>query len=192
MQRRYSEIIAGFAVIVVAVAFLGFAFSRTKTTGQGGYQLHAQFGAIGPLQVGSAVKIAGVAVGRVIKTELDPRTYAAIVDFTVSSHVKVPKDSSAAIESASLLGSDYLSISPGGSDTMLKPGGAITATQSAINIESLLGKFVFSAANFASSASKGSAATKSGTKDGNELGGGATTTKPKTSLPGLGGGAAAK
>ncbi|MGC9270514.1 outer membrane lipid asymmetry maintenance protein MlaD [Acidiphilium sp.] len=157
MQRRLSEIIAGLAVIVVAVGFLAFAFSRTHTHASGGYLLHAQFGSIGPLAVGSPVKIAGVTVGQVAKTELDPQTYAAIVEFRIDSDVKIPKDSSAAVESASLLGSDYLSIAPGGSNTMLKPGGAIVVTQSAINIESLLGKFVFSAANFASNAAKGGA-----------------------------------
>ncbi|HEX7390085.1 MAG TPA: outer membrane lipid asymmetry maintenance protein MlaD [Acidiphilium sp.] len=166
MQRRVSEIIAGLVVIVVAAGFLAFTFSGTRSTTGNGYILHAQFGSIGPLAVGSAVKIAGVTVGKVTKTELDPQTYAAVVDFSVEPGVQIPKDSSAAIESESLLGGDYLSISPGGSDTMLKQGGAITVTQSAINIESLLGKFVFSAANFASSAGKdgGTAATGAGGK----------------------------
>ncbi len=155
MQSRFSEIIAGLAVLVAVAAFLVFAFSRTHTRTSDGYMLHAQFGSIGPLKVGSPVKIAGVTVGKVAATTLNKTTYAAIVDFDIDPGVKIPKDSSAAIESASLLGGDYLSIAPGGSDTMLKPGGAIVVTQSAINIESLLGKFVFSAANFASTAAKG-------------------------------------
>lgn len=138
--------------------------------------LHAQFGSIGPLKVGSPVKIAGVTVGKVAATTLNQTTYAAIVDFDINSGVKIPKDSSAAIESASLLGGDYLSIAPGGSDTMLKPGGAIVVTQSAINIESLLGKFVFSAANFASTAAKG----KPGQSGANAQNAGA-----KPNLPGL-------
>lgn len=173
MQRRFSEIIAGLAVIVVAAGFLIFAFSRTRTETGAGYSLHAQFGSIGPLKVGSPVKIAGVTVGHVAHTSLDGRTYAAVVDFTIDPKVQVPKDSSAAIESASLLGGDYLSIAPGGSATMLKPGDAIVVTQSAINIESLLGKFVFSAANFATTAAKG------------QSGGAPPAATGKTKLPGL-------
>ncbi|MEE3502708.1 outer membrane lipid asymmetry maintenance protein MlaD [Acidiphilium acidophilum] len=180
MQRRLSEVIAGLAVIVVAVAFLVFAFSRTHTTATNGYVLHAQFGSIGPLKVGSPVKIAGVTVGHVEKTTLNQQTYAAIVDFMIDPAVKIPKDSSAAIESASLLGGDYLSIAPGGSDTMLKPGGQIVVTQSAINIESLLGKFVFSAANFASSTAKGAAGKSGGAASDPAAGAGG-----KTALPGL-------
>ncbi len=155
MQGRFSEIIAGLVVLVAVAGFLVFAFSRTHETTTDGYMLHAQFGSIGPLKVGSPVKIAGVTIGKVARTTLNQATYAAVVDFTIDPAVKIPKDSSAAIESASLLGGDYLSIAPGGSDTMLKPGAAIVVTQSAINIESLLGKFVFSAANFASTAAKG-------------------------------------
>lgn len=154
MKNRVSDIIAGLVVIVAAGVFLAYAASRTRSVGGSGYELHAQFGSIGPLAVGAPVKIAGVSVGQVTATTLDPKTYAAIVRFSIQPDVKIPKDSSAAIESASLLGSDYLSINPGGSDTMLKPGQAIVATQSAINIESLLGKFIFSAANLASSTSK--------------------------------------
>ena len=174
-------------MIVVALGFLAFAFSRTKTEARNGYILHAQFGHIGPLKVGSAVKIAGVTVGRVTKTVLDPRSYAAIVDFSVNPKVRVPKDSSAAIESESMLGGDYLSIAPGGSNTMLKPGGAITVTQSAVNIESLLGKFVFSAANFASNAAKGGSAPAA-PSSGQTKTGLPKTGLPKTGLPGLGGG----
>lgn len=150
MRDRLSEVVAGLLVIVGAAAFLGYAITRSGAGGAiGGYTLNAQFGSVGPLAVGSPVKISGVSIGTVSRIRLNPTTYSAIVDFTIEPSVKIPKDSSAAIESASLLGSDYLSISPGGSNTMLKPGGTIVATQSAINIESLLGKFVFSAANVA-------------------------------------------
>ncbi|HQT74639.1 MAG: outer membrane lipid asymmetry maintenance protein MlaD [Acidiphilium sp. 37-67-22] len=166
MNKRISEILAGLVVIVAASVFLAYAASRTRSVGGAGYDLTARFGSIGPLAVGAPVKIAGVTIGEVTRTALDPQTYAAIVRFRIQPDIKIPKDSSAAIESASLLGGDYLSISPGGSETMLVSGQAITATQSAINIESLLGKFVFSAANFASSASKaqGGAANSGGGK----------------------------
>ncbi len=169
MRTRSVEIVTGLLVIAAAAAFLVFAFTRSNTSAVSGYPLSAQFGSVGALQVGSAVKIGGVTVGHVTTISLNPTSYEAIVKFAVDPTLKVPSDSSAAIESASLLGGDYLSISPGGSNTMLKAGQAITVTQSAINIESLLGKFVFSAANLASStknAAKPSAAPSTGLSAG--------------------------
>ncbi len=154
MPRRVSEILTGIVVIAIAAVFLGFALARGKAVNHGGYLLHAGFGHIGSLGVGESVKIGGVSIGHVTATALDPQTYAANVTFSVDKGIKIPKDSSAAIDSASLLGGEYLSISPGGSNAMLKPGETIMVTQSAINIETLLGKFIFSAASMAGNMSK--------------------------------------
>ena len=154
MPRRVSEILTGLVVIVIAGIFLGFALTRGKAVAANGYLLHAGFGHIGSLGVGESVKIGGVSVGHVTATALNPQTYAADVTFSVNNGIKIPKDSSAAIESASLLGGEYLSIAPGGSNTMLQPGQAIMVTQSAINVETLLGKFIFSAASMAGNMGK--------------------------------------
>ena len=110
----------------------------------GGYTLRAQFSSIGGLTVGADVKIGGVIVGHVADERLDPNTYAAIVRLAMNDNIKVPEDSSASITSDGLLGGDYVAISPGGSNTMLAPGQSFAVTQSAINIEDLLGKFIFS------------------------------------------------
>jgi phospholipid/cholesterol/gamma-HCH transport system substrate-binding protein len=179
MPRRVSEILTGIVVIVIAALFLGFALTRAKAVNKDGYLLHAGFGHIGSLGVGEAVKIAGVSVGHVTATALNSRTYAADVTFAINKGIGIPKDSSAAIESTSLLGGEYLSISPGASNTMLKPGQAITVTQSAINVETLLGKFIFSAASMAGTMGKAAHAGSAGAAS-------STASKASnTSLPGL-------
>jgi phospholipid/cholesterol/gamma-HCH transport system substrate-binding protein len=182
MPRRVSEILTGIVVIVIAGLFLGFALTRAKAVNGKGYLLHASFGHIGALGVGESVKIGGVSVGHVTATALDPQTYAAIVTFAVDNGIKIPKDSSAAVESASLLGGEYLSIAPGGSNSMLKPGQAITVTQSAINVETLLGKFIFSAASMAGTMGKNAAQAGAGA-GGAGTGGGSALNK---GLPSLG------
>lgn len=144
MVRRVPELIAGFAVIVIAVFFLVYALRGAGEINTGGYPLQAQFGSIGGLTVGADVKIGGVVIGHVAAEQLDPTTYAAIVKLAIDNTVKVPSDSSASITSDSLLGGPYVSISPGGSNNMLKPGASFPVTQSAVNIEDLLGKFIFS------------------------------------------------
>ena len=144
MTRKLPEIFTGFAVIIIAVVFLAFALSRAGEVSSGGYPLVAQFSSIGGLTVGADVKIGGVVVGHVASEHLDTNTYAAIVGLVMNNDIKVPQDSSAAITSDGLLSGDYVAVSPGGSNNMLAPGQSFPVTQSAINIEDLLGKFIFS------------------------------------------------
>jgi phospholipid/cholesterol/gamma-HCH transport system substrate-binding protein len=144
MNRKLPEILTGLAVIVIAAVFLVYALGRAQALGSGGYELKAQFSSIGGLTVGSDVKLGGVVIGHVTEEHLDPVTYAAIVTMNINANLKVPVDTSAAISSDGLLGGNYVGLSPGGSDTMLAPGASFAVTQSAINIEDLLGKFIFS------------------------------------------------
>lgn len=144
MARRVPELFAGFVVIIVAALFLFYALRGAGEISTGGYNLKAQFGSIGGLTVGSNVKIGGVVVGHVASEALNPITYAAEITMTMDNRIKIPVDSSAAVSSDGLLGGPYVSISPGGSDDMMKSGSSFQVTQSAINIEDLIGKFIFS------------------------------------------------
>jgi phospholipid/cholesterol/gamma-HCH transport system substrate-binding protein len=142
-QRSSADLIAGAVVLVVAVGFLGYAFAHSGRSIAGGYTLVAKFDKIDGLSLGSDVRVAGVKVGSVTSSRIDPQTFRAVVDFTVADDIKLPKDSSAVITSDGLLGGKYLSLEPGGDTTDLAPGGEITLTQSSISIEQLLGKFIF-------------------------------------------------
>ena len=57
--------------------------------------------------------------------------------------VKLQEDSIASIRTAGIIGDRYVSISPGGSDVLIQPGGFIFETESAINLEELISKYVF-------------------------------------------------
>jgi phospholipid/cholesterol/gamma-HCH transport system substrate-binding protein len=144
-SRGIAEVLTGSVVLVAAAGFLGFAVmhSGQRTTGAG-YDLVASFDHIDGLNVGADVKIAGVKVGSVTGARIDPQTFQAIVTLNLASAIQLPKDSSAEIDSESLLGGKYMSLTPGGDETMLKPGGKIAITQSAVSLEQLLGKFIFS------------------------------------------------
>jgi phospholipid/cholesterol/gamma-HCH transport system substrate-binding protein len=153
MTRKLPELLTGFAILVVAAVFLVYALGRAGAVSDGGYPLRAQFSSIGGLTVGSDVKIGGVTIGHVADAHLDPNTYAAILRLVIDDNIKVPSDSSASITSDGLLGGSYVAVSPGGSNTMLTAGQSFTVTQSAINIEDLLGKFIFSMGGTSSSKS---------------------------------------
>jgi phospholipid/cholesterol/gamma-HCH transport system substrate-binding protein len=143
MSRKFPEIFTGLAIILIAVVFLVYALGRAQAIGGSGYVLNAQFSDIGGLTVGSNVKLGGVVVGHVVDEHLDPQTYAAVVKVEIDNDIKLPNDTSASISSDGLLGGNYVGLSPGGSDTMLAPGQSFAVTQSAVNIEDLLGKFIF-------------------------------------------------
>jgi phospholipid/cholesterol/gamma-HCH transport system substrate-binding protein len=156
-HRNAAELVAGAVVLAVALGFLGYAVANTERVGPAGYTLHARFTAIDGLSVGSDVRMAGVKLGSVIATRLDPQTYQAVVDFTVAEDVKLPRDSSASVTSDGLLGGKYLDLQPGGETAVIPPGGTVTITQSSISIEQLLGKFIFSMGNLSAGQKPGGA-----------------------------------
>ena len=149
-----TDLAAGAAVLLVAAGFVVYAAANTGRGSGTGTQLVARFENIGSLTSGSDVRVGGVKIGAVTSTVIDVRTYQAIVNFTVQRDLVVPNDSSATISSGGLLGGAFLSISQGGSDTALHEGGTVTITQSASNLEDLLGKFIFNVGNLADATQK--------------------------------------
>lgn len=146
MEGNVVETLIGAVVLVVAAIFLAFAYTTSGVSAVNGYTLTARFSSVDGLGVGSDVRVSGIKVGTVTGQTLDPATYQAVVHFTVEPQIKLPKDSSAKIASSGLLGSNFLSIEPGGSETMLKPGGEIRYTQGSVNLMDLIGQAIFSAA----------------------------------------------
>jgi phospholipid/cholesterol/gamma-HCH transport system substrate-binding protein len=145
MQRNILETLTGFLVLLVALGCVLYAYWRTENrVGEGHYNLIAKFEHVDGLNPGSEVKIAGVKVGTITKSFLDPKTYLAVVEFSIKNSVKLPEDSSAQIVGEGLLGGKYLSIAPGADDKMLSNGREIHYTQSSVSIESLIGKMIFS------------------------------------------------
>ena len=144
MTRNAVETVMGAVVLLVAGLFLFFAYSTTDAGRVSGYALTAHFDRVGALKVGSDVRLSGVKVGSVVGQDLDPNTYLAVVTFTVRSGLQLPQDTSAEIVSEGLLGNQYLALVPGGAPDMLRPGDQLEFTQSAISLEQLLGKFIFS------------------------------------------------
>ncbi len=153
-QRNLTELFTGAVVLVVAAGFLGYAVANTGRTNITGYTLRAKFDRIDGLAIGSDVRLAGVKIGSVTQAGIDPKTYQAMVTFSVQGHLRLPKDSSAEITSDGLLGGKFLSVVPGGDDKMLADGAEVTITQSAISFEQLLGKFIFSVNDLSSNVQK--------------------------------------
>jgi phospholipid/cholesterol/gamma-HCH transport system substrate-binding protein len=144
MKRNAVETIMGAVVLVVAALFLFFAYTTTAIRAVSGYELTARFDRVGGLKNGADVKISGIKVGTVVNQSLDPKTFEAVVRLSVESDIKLPVDTVAAVSSSGLLGTDFLSLTPGNEDEIIKPGGTIGHTQPPMDLQSLIGQFIFS------------------------------------------------
>jgi len=144
MQKNILETLMGGVVLVVAAVFLAFAYSGSGMRVEDGYVVTAHFSNASGITLGSDIRIGGVKVGTVSNIALDPESYEAVLSLQIRSKTKLPKDSSASIVSSGLLGDKYIQLTPGGDDAMLAVGDKINFTQSAVNLEELIGKFMFS------------------------------------------------
>ncbi|MBU1193019.1 MAG: outer membrane lipid asymmetry maintenance protein MlaD [Gammaproteobacteria bacterium] len=112
-----------------------------------GYEIIARFENVGGLKVRSPVSVGGVRVGRVSSIEFDMETFEAVVRLQiVQQYDKFPKDTSARIFTAGLLGEQYVALEPGGAEESLAAGDEIRLTQSALVLEQIIGQFLFSKA----------------------------------------------
>ncbi|MEZ5461404.1 outer membrane lipid asymmetry maintenance protein MlaD [Dokdonella sp.] len=135
-------IVLGFA----ALAYLAMQTTSVANYSQGdSYLLKARFGNIGQLKLRAPVKLAGVRIGSVRSIELDQQTLEAVVLLAIDSRYReLPDDSAAAIFTSGLLGDQYVGIQPGGSPIMFADGDEVILTQSSMQLEDLIGKFLVS------------------------------------------------
>ena len=152
MHTKALELLVGlfFTLGVAAVFILTFRVASLDAgSASDSFSVTADFENIGGLKRGAAVTMAGVRIGRVRDIVIDPTTFEAIVTMRIeNSYTNIPKDSSASIFTAGLLGEQYIGLSPGGEDAALADGDKLKFTQSALVLENLIGQFM---ANMASS-----------------------------------------
>lgn len=147
-QTRAVEIGTGMFVFlgVAAIFFLATQTSNLDgLVGNDGYLVIARFENIGGLSVRAPVTMAGVTIGRVERIAFDPDRLDAVVAMKIGARYnRIPDDSDAAILTAGLLGGQYVGLNPGGSDTYLGDNSEIEFTQSAVVLENLISKYLFS------------------------------------------------
>jgi phospholipid/cholesterol/gamma-HCH transport system substrate-binding protein len=159
MKQSNIELSVGTFVLLGIAAIAWFAVQAGAGVAIGGstYEVNARFTNIGGLKTGSQVFIAGVPVGHVEKIALDSQ-YAAIVHLNVKQDVRLPSDTIASIKTSGLIGDKYIALAPGADTSNLPPGGTITDTESAVDLESMISRFAFG--NVSSSPSPSSSTPK--------------------------------
>ncbi len=146
IERTKMDLWVGVFVAAGFAALLFLAMKVGNMSGfnvSDGYRLHAYFDNVGGLKVRAPVKSAGVVVGRVAEVSFDNQKYEADVVLLIDKRYQFPKDTSASIYTAGLLGEQYVGLDAGGDEAMLKDGDSFTLTQSAVVLEKLIGQFLY-------------------------------------------------
>lgn len=160
MNKKGIETLVGMFVLLGMLGLLFLAMKAANLGQVGGgdtYTLQARFDNVGGLKVRAPVRTAGVVVGRVTDISLDKKTFQSVVTMEMVRDYQFPKDSSAKILTAGLLGDQYVGMEPGGDDANLAPGETLAQTQSAVVLESLIGQFISGRADAPPAAASGAA-----------------------------------
>ena len=148
-QTKTVEIMVGLFVVagMAALFMLAMKVSNISTLNdENGYEVTAYFENVGGLKVRSPVTASGVNVGRVADIRYDDKLFEALVTLKLDRNYHLPVDSSASIFTSGLLGEQYVGLEPGGATDDLKNGDRIKITQSALILEQIIGRVLFSKA----------------------------------------------
>jgi phospholipid/cholesterol/gamma-HCH transport system substrate-binding protein len=150
MERTKLDLWVGMFVVagIGAVVMLAMKVGNLSTYNVSEtYQVQAYFTNIGGLKPKASIRSAGVLVGRVTEITLDTERYEAKVSMSLDKRYQFPKDTFANILTSGVLGEQYIGLAPGGDSEMIKGGDVIKKTQSAMVLEDLIGKFIYSKAD---------------------------------------------
>ncbi len=154
-NQRVLEFFVGLFFLMALLAFVVLALKVSGLSGfssSDGYHVYADFSNVGGLKVRAPVSIAGVKVGYVERIDLEPDSFSAKVTLFINeTQNKIPQiDTSARILTEGLLGSNYISITPGfetqesgEKPKYLTEGARIDKTEEAVILENLIGQLVF-------------------------------------------------
>jgi len=145
-MKKYSmETIVGIFVAIglLCVGYMTVKLGKVSLFGDDYYSLYARFTSVSGLRVGNPIEIDGIEVGRVEQMRIDQEKQMAVVELKIKKGINVYDDASVSIKTAGLIGDKFIKIDPGGAGGILKPGGSITETTSALDIEDLISKYAF-------------------------------------------------
>jgi len=141
---RRTEMSVGVFVFlgILAIGWMALKLGQVGGLGQSGYTLSADFDDAGGVRKGSDIMMAGVIIGRVDRVSLTDNDHATMI-LRIHDGVKIADDSFASVRTKGIIGDRYIRITQGADDTYLDPGSEIEETESAINIEDLISKYIF-------------------------------------------------
>jgi len=128
---------------ILCLGYVSIKLGKMEIVGGDFYTVTAGFDSVSGLKPGARVEIAGVEVGKVDRIALDPKSGdRALVYIKIKSGVKITDDVIASVRTSGIIGDKFIKLRPGGSETMLKSNSTIRETESSLDIEELVAKFI--------------------------------------------------
>lgn len=144
MKRITLELIVGLFVLagILCLSWLSIKLGKMELLGGNYYEVSADFDSVSGLKKGASVELAGVEVGRVDRISLEPKSDRARVHLKIDEGVRLQDDVIASVRTRGIIGDKFIKLSPGGSETIIAQNGRIRDTESAVDLEELLSKYI--------------------------------------------------
>lgn len=144
-EKSSLELTVGLFMVAGALAlvYLAIKLGDVGVFASETYSLSARFVSSSGLTEGAFVEVGGVRVGTVRHIRVDFDTYEAVVEMSLDPKLKLQDDAIASIRTSGIIGDRFVKISPGGSEIYLEAGDEIIETESSINLEELISKYIF-------------------------------------------------
>ena len=145
MKKSSVETVVGVFVLIglLCIGYLTIHLGELDLIGADEYRIHARFQSVSGLKAGAAVEMSGVQIGKVDGISLDPERLMASVELKIDKGVQLTDDAIASVKTSGLIGDKFINISPGGSEEVLQEGDLIIETESSVDLEELISKYVF-------------------------------------------------
>ena len=145
MKKGTTELYVGIFIIlgILCSGYLIITLGELNLFKNDRYSVYAYFTSVSGLNNGADVEMAGVGIGEVTSIFLDTEQLLAKVELSVMKNIELSEDVIASVKTTGIIGDKYIELSPGGSETILKPGDIIFNTESSVDLESLVRKYIF-------------------------------------------------
>ena len=145
MNSAKLELVVGIFMLIgiLCLGYLSIKLGKMELIGGNNYRISARFDSVSGLKPGARIELAGVEIGSVERIGLSNASGdQAEVTMKIKDGVKITDDVIASVRTSGIIGDKFIKLKPGGSDQQLKNGGRIRDTESAIDIEELVSKFI--------------------------------------------------
>lgn len=142
--KKIEMVVGVFVLIgIICITWLAVELGGVGGLTSKGYKLTATFDDAGGVREGSDILLAGVPVGQVRDVLLKDNEEAEMI-LNIDSGVLITTDATASIRTKGLIGEKFVRINQGSEEEYLAEGDEFDDTESAINIEDLISKYIFS------------------------------------------------
>jgi len=144
MKKYSKETQVGVFVLVgfLAIAYMSIKLGNVHLFSDSDYAITAKFNDVTGLKANAPVQMYGVDIGFVEKIGIDHENGMSAVTLRIHKDVKLTDDTIASVKTSGLIGDKYVKISRGGGEP-IQAGAVLRDTESSIDLEELISKYVF-------------------------------------------------